>query len=118
MEYKIVFSKRRTLAIKITSNCEIIVYSPKGKSKQDIENFVLKHQNWILKSLEIQKSKMQRYPELSENDLLNLTSLARDFLPAKVELFSEIMGVKPSKVSINRAKTRFGSCSSKGRINV
>jgi predicted metal-dependent hydrolase len=42
---------------------------------------------------------------------------AREILPERVEYFSAIMGVKPTHVSINEAKTRFGSCSEKRRIN-
>jgi predicted metal-dependent hydrolase len=34
-----------------------------------------------------------------------------------VEKYAAIMGVFPEHVSINSAKTRFGSCSSKKRLN-
>ncbi|MCX6155894.1 MAG: SprT family zinc-dependent metalloprotease [Candidatus Kapabacteria bacterium] len=44
---KLVRSSRRTLSIEINSKLEVIVRSPNRASIADINNFVLKHKNWI-----------------------------------------------------------------------
>ncbi|MBO5373883.1 MAG: M48 family metallopeptidase [Clostridia bacterium] len=116
MEYRIIYSSRRTLAIQITKACEVVVRAPRGISREKIDAFVKKSEAWILKHLEIQKSRRETKPELKA-ELEALKQRALLILPQRVEYFSRLMGVSPSSVSINRAKTRFGSCSSKGRIN-
>ena len=117
MNYRIVYSSRRTLAIQITKSCEVVVRAPKGISRERIDDFVRKSEAWILKHIEIQKDRCEAKPELSDDELEALKQRALLVLPQRVEYFSSIMGVSPSSISINRAKTRFGSCSSKGRIN-
>lgn len=117
MDYKIIYSKRKTIAIQITKSCEVIIRAPIGASKRRIEDFVECHRSWIDKHLSIQGSRAQRYPELSCEELSQLKTKAWELLPQRVEYFSAIMGVKPTNISINQAKTRFGSCSDKGRIN-
>lgn len=60
MEYKLIRSLRKTLAIKITPNGEIIVLSPKKCSLQYINNFLIEKQNWIKKTREMQLQKSNR----------------------------------------------------------
>ena len=43
--------------------------------------------------------------------------LAKNYLPGRVALYAERMGVKPLAVRINGAKTRWGSCSAKRSVN-
>ena len=117
MKYKIIYSKRKTIAIQITRTCEVIVRAPIGASKKRIEDFVTSHSAWIQKHLESQKSRALRYPEPSREEISRLKARAREILPERVAHYSSIMGVTPTHISINEARTRFGSCSEKGRIN-
>ena len=55
--------------------------------------------------------------ELDKSEVEELKKKAWEYIPTRVEYFAKIMGVTPSNVSINQAKTRFGSCSSKKRLN-
>lgn len=43
--------------------------------------------------------------------------LAQELLPQKAAHYAQLMRLTPSAVKINSAKTRWGSCSSKGSIN-
>ena len=117
MEYRIVYSDRRTLCVQITRDCEVVVRAPRRASQKRIDAFVLAHTEWIQKKLDAQRARGQKYPALIEDELVALTERAREILPQRVEHFSAIMGVFPAHISINRAKTRYGSCSDKGRIN-
>lgn len=117
MDYKIIYSDRKSLSIQITKNCEIVVRAPKRIKNDVLLSFVQKHSGWIQEKLAAQKRRNDRYPEPSEGEYEELIKMAREILPARVEYYSALMGVSPSHISINRAKTRFGSCSDKGRIN-
>ena len=117
MEYEIIYSARKTIAIQITKNCDVVVRAPYGASMARIKDFVSKHEAWVASHLEAQKAKKQAFPEPTEAELEALTRSAKETIPERVAYFSEIMGVSPSHISINRAKTRFGSCSQNGRIN-
>lgn len=44
-------------------------------------------------------------------------SKAKEILNSKVKVFSKKMGLFPTNVRITSAKTRWGSCSSKGNVN-
>ena len=117
MDYKIIYSARRTLAIQVTKACEVVVRAPKGISKDKIEAFVARSKAWIDTHVARQVAFNEAHPIESDAELEALRAKALAVLPKRVEYFSKIMGVTPTKVSINKATTRYGSCSSSGRIN-
>lgn len=117
MDYEIIYSKRKTMSLQISRDCKIIARAPFGVSRDIIDKFVEKHSAWIFVHLEKRKMMNLRHPEPTDDELLALKKRAYEYLPKRVAHFVEIMGVSPSKVSINSAKTRFGSCSAKGNIN-
>ena len=117
MDYRIIYSSRKSLAIQITKACEVVVRAPRGIDKTRIENFVRDHEAWINTHLEKQRQFRTIHPEPDESELDRLKDEAKRLIPARVEYFSRIMGVQPVSVSFNKAKTRYGSCSSAGRIN-
>ncbi len=116
MDYEIVYSGRRTLAIAIKDG-RVIVRSPYGVSSDRIEKSLLSHREWIEKQIEKQKIKAERFPELTEERIRELRKTARRVLTEKTENFSKIMGLKYGRITITSAKTRFGSCTSKGNIS-
>lgn len=112
MEYTLIRSKRKTISIAVTENCETIVKAPLLMSEEDIEAFIKKHQRWIEKA----KLRQQSKPKYTREDIEALYKKAEDMLPEKVDYYSSLMGLKPTHVSVTKAKTRFGSCSLAGRI--
>ncbi|MBO5212189.1 MAG: M48 family metallopeptidase [Clostridia bacterium] len=117
MDYKIIYSKRRTLALQISQDCEILIRAPFKTPKNIIDDFVISHSEWIKTHLERRKLLNEKYPPLSDDEIKHLKIKAMKTIPSRVEYFSKIMGVFPVGVSINSAKKRFGSCSSRGRLN-
>ena len=118
-DYKIIYSSRKTLALQVNANGELVVRAPERARKRDIEAFVLKNSEWIQRARQRARKRAQNtpvYPE-SEEEIQRLKALAKQIIPPKVEYYSQIIGVKPERVSINRAKTRFGSCSAKNTLN-
>lgn len=117
MEITVKYSKRKTLALEITRNAEIIVRAPMKTSRKRIDEFVKSHGEWLNLHLERRKRIMEAHPEPTEAEIRELKKSAKELIPPRVEKYSKIMGLIPEHVSINSAKTRFGSCSSKNRLN-
>lgn len=56
-------------------------------------------------------------PDISAEEMFELKQKAKEIIPQRVEYYSSIMGLKPTAVKINTAKTHFGSCSGKNSLN-
>lgn len=112
MKYKLIRSSRKTISLEISREIEVIVRAPLWVSKQEIDHFVIKHQAWIQAKKEKLSARSPITPELEQK----LKEKALDFLPGRMAYFSQITGLIPVNIRITSAKTRLGSCSSKGRI--
>jgi predicted metal-dependent hydrolase len=117
MNYEIIYSKRKTLCLQIKRDGRVIIRCPYRTSKERIESFYNSHLEWVEKKVEAVKKRMVPINELSDTDIEQLKRKAWEYIPSRVDYFASIMGVTPANVSINRAKTRFGSCNSKKRLN-
>ncbi len=116
MEYEIIYSKRKTLSVSVR-NRNVVVRAPIGLPKGIIAEFLEKHREWIKKQLEKSLLRTDPIDAMSKGEIEALRSEARKILTAKTQKFSEIMGLKCGRITITGAKTRFGSCSSKGNIS-
>ena len=115
MEYKVVYSRRKTISISI-ENCAPVVKAPIGTTEATIRSVVEKHSSWIIKHVEMQKKKAARVADLTENDIKNLKREARRYFTEKTAYYAQIMGINYGRVTITSAQKRFGSCSSEGNI--
>ena len=116
--YKLIRSERRTLAMELSPEGDLILRAPRRMPLRLIEQFIASHEDWIAKHRE----KLRRRAEFDEahfSDEVQIQSLitrAKAILPEKTEYWAKIMGVTPTGVRITRAKKRFGSCSPENRI--
>lgn len=117
MKYEIIYSKRKTLCLQIKRDGSVVVRAPYRTSSGLIEDFVSKHKEWIIKKQNAIKNATSRVDSLSESDIDALKMSALEIIPDKVKYYASVVGVEYAGISINKAKTRFGSCSSKGRLN-
>ena len=118
-EYTLIRSKRRTLSLQIKGD-ELIVRAPKRISKREIDDFVMRHEEWIKKHRERsaqRKAELDAVPKLSEAELSDLTQKALEYIPARVEYYAANMGLSYGRITLRCQKTRWGSCSSKGNLN-
>lgn len=113
--YEIVRSSRKTVCLQVTSECKALVRAPLKMRKEDIESFVLKHKDWLLKHMANMdyKNRRERANEERKDEMI---ALAKEVLPKKVSYFASIMKVAPKSVKITDAKTRWGSCSGKNAL--
>ena len=115
MDYKVVYSGRKTISLCVKDG-ELIVKAPYRTKKQRIESVIASHESWINKHIVRQKEKIEKYGNLTDEKIAELKKTAKKILPVKVAYFANIMGLKYGRITITSAKTRFGSCSSKGNI--
>ena len=115
MEYKIIYSARKTIAISIV-DCELVVKAPYKTSKQTIEKVLLKHTGWIDKHMQSQLEKKNLTEGINADKIKQLKKDARKYFLEKTDYFANIMNLKYSRITITSAAKRFGSCSSKGAI--
>lgn len=116
-QYEVKFSDRKTLAIEITRDGVLLVRAPVGTPERKIKKALTEHSAWIEKTLEKQKERLKNRPEPTEEEVSALIQKAKEILPPKVAYFSRLMGVTPTRLTITRARTRFGSCSGKNAIS-
>ena len=81
MDYRLVRSKRKTLAIEVNNKLEVIVRAPLFVSKRRIEKFVLEHEKWVEKASEkIKKAIENRPAEPTPDEVRALKQKARDMI--------------------------------------
>lgn len=116
MDLEIIYSNRKTISITVKEG-RVIVRAPRGISQARIDSFINKNLAWIEKRIEITKNQHDPIASMADAQIKRLRELARTYLTAKTEEYSQIMGLKFGRITITGAKTRFGSCSSKGNIS-
>lgn len=116
MEYRVIRSKRRTVALEITRELEIVVRAPHRMPQWEIEKFVTSHAEWIRVHYARQAAKVAAHPEPTEQEIAVLRQKAKEILPQKVAYYAALMGVTPTGVRITSAKGRFGSCNAKNAL--
>ncbi len=116
IEYEIIFSKRKTLAVEVNRAGSVIVRAPKGISTKRISAFLCSRYDWIISAITRQSQRAKKY-NLSQAEKEDLILKAKNYIPERTVYFSEIMGLVPNAVKISSATTRFGSCSGKNNLN-
>ncbi len=134
---QLVRSRRRTLALQITADAQLIVRAPKWASQTEIDRLVNDKSSWIRKKqqeVRAMKAELAARQEEQANSFLYLGELrprvmapevleswyriqAREVIGERVALFSQRSGLTYSSLKITSAKTRWGSCSRQGTLN-
>lgn len=119
-DIKIIKSMRKTIALEVTKNGNIIVRAPWYANRWDIERFVASKKDWLQQALDkLEKARSEEVPheEVDEKMLQELVKQAKKLIPPRVEYFAAMIGVEYGRIAIRNQKTRWGSCSSKGNLN-
>lgn len=109
-------SDRRSVTATASESGILVVRTPRWMSDRYVREFILERSSRICDMLD-KKTALEEYERYLAAFAEKLTEAAKSILPERVRYYSDLMGVKPASVKINGAKTRFGSCSSKGSIN-
>ena len=115
-DYTIRRSRRKSLAIEVSREGRVLVRAPMAIQDESIHRIVEARADWIAAALERQRLHREAFPEPSAEERAELAERASRILPERVRFFAGRMGVEPAYVHITSAKTRFGSCNSKGGV--
>jgi len=113
--YQIIRSRRKTIAIQIKPDGQVIVRCPMRMNTADIQKFVQSKSAWIVKHLS--KLPPDREPPLTAGEVETLREKTRGLVTERSAYFAPIVGVTYERISIRTQRTRWGSCSSKGNLN-
>ena len=118
-EYSIVRSDRSTLSIEVKRDGSVVVRAPHRASVREIEKFLSEKSAWVERHSQRAKNRDSRYnySSYTELEIQQLKKIAREVILPLVEKYKREVGVEPTSVRINRAETRFGSCSAKNTLN-
>ncbi len=120
---QIIRSHRKTLAIQITQDLQLLVRAPSRLPKREILRFVEEKSGWVEKHMqamrEAAKQKACQAPaeKLSEKEVKELMAQAGEAIPGRVSYYADRMQVSYGRVTVRCQKTRWGSCSQKGNLN-
>ena len=119
MEYTIIRSDRKTLALEIRQG-GLIVRAPRGASDKEINEFVTKHKKWIEKNLLKMKERekaLDGIEHLSMSEIKALADKALKVIPGRVKYYAQRIGVTYGRITIRNQRSKWGSCSAKGNLN-
>ncbi|MCR5558216.1 MAG: M48 family metallopeptidase [Butyrivibrio sp.] len=121
-QIELIRSKRRTIAIEITSDARVIVRAPMRVPVSEINRFIGEKADWIDKHLKMMEKRKEereagdRQP-LSKQEIKLLTTRAKRIIPERVRFYAGFMGLSYGRITIRMQKSRWGSCSAKKNLN-
>ena len=113
-------SKRKSAAIKITADMQIVVYVPLYVSNNEIERMVISKSKWIdehmlkVQSTIDERSKLEK---ITFEQIKELADQAVEYIPKRVKYYAEKENFVYNKITIKNLVSRWGSCSTKGNLN-
>ena len=113
--YQIIKSDRKTIAIQIKPDGQVVVRCPKRMRVEEAKRFVESKADWIEKHLA--KRPPQDVAKYTPKEVEQLREQARKLVTERVRYYAPIVGVTYGQIAIRTQHTRWGSCSSKGNLN-
>lgn len=113
-------SKRKSAAIKITADMQIVVFVPLYVSDNEIERMVISKSKWIdehmlkVQSTIDERSKLEK---ITSEQVKELADQAVEYIPKRVKYYAEKENFVYNKITIKNLVSRWGSCSTKGNLN-
>ena len=113
-------SKRKSAAIKITADMQIVVFVPLYVSDNEIERMVISKSKWIdehmlkVQSTIDERSKLEK---ITFEQIKELEDQAVEYIPKRVKYYAEKENFVYNKITIRNLVSRWGSCSTKGNLN-
>ena len=113
-------SKRKSTAIKITADMQIVVFVPLYVSDNEIERMVISKSKWIdehmlkVQSTIDERSKLEK---ITFEQVKELEDQAVEYILKRVKYYAEKENFVYNKITIKNLVSRWGSCSTKGNLN-
>lgn len=117
MDYTLIRSARRTLAIQVKPDGQVVVRAPQRVTKRRIEEFIACHEDWIIRAKAKALKAQENARTYTDEERRAGIEAAKAYIPQRTAYFAERMGVTYGRITIREQRTRWGSCSSKGNLN-
>ena len=114
MTYRLVRTNRRTIAIEVLPDGEVVVRCPLHARESQVHAFVQSKQDWIMKHVAKAPTSVQ---PLTQPQLKELARQAKLLLPQRAAYFAQRMGLRYGRITIRTQRTLWGSCSGRGNLN-
>ncbi len=85
LPYPVIYSKRKSIAIQVQENGEILVRAPIGIHQKILRNFVEKKQDWITKHSKIHQKKFAQKKEYNSDEIQQMKAKLQEYILPKVE---------------------------------
>lgn len=108
------------LRLTVFPDGRIVVSGPQNLSVEKINRFVAEKQDWIKRSLNkfACRTVSPHKIKSSRTEYKKYKEIARDIVTRKILYWNKYYGFTVGNISIKNQKTRWGSCSRKGNINI
>lgn len=114
MDYEIIRSRRKTVAIQITPDGRVLVRCPLRAKEAELQRLVQSRKDWIAKHL----AALPTIPApFTQEELEDLTRRAKAWFPERVAFRARQMGLNYGRITIRHQRSCWGSCSGKGNLN-
>ena len=107
VQYSIIRSDRKSIAVQVQPDGNVIVRAPKRMRIEEIKRFVESKAGWIEKHLSSRTAQNQK--KLTEQELKALREKARALVTERVQHYAPIIGVNYNQIVIRAQHTRWGS---------
>lgn len=119
MEFEVIRSNRKSMAIEIKLN-KLIIRAPIQATNEQINTFMLQNKAWIDKHLAKSMAQQQAaasVKKLTMAEIHKLADKALEVIPERVKYYAPLVGVTYGRITIRNQRSKWGSCSSKGNLN-
>ncbi|MGN1210993.1 MAG: M48 family metallopeptidase [Candidatus Cryptobacteroides sp.] len=107
----------KRMNIRVSARRGVSVTLPYFVSFDEAMRFFISKREWVLKTMKRQES-IAPVTELTAAELAELRREAAEYLPGRLAEYASRYGFKYSSLRLKHNKTNWGSCSSKGNINL
>ena len=119
MEFEVIRSNRKSMAVEIKLN-KLIIRAPMQVSNEEINSFMLKNKAWIeqhLANAAAQQQVVASVKKLTVDEIRQLADKALEAIPERVKHYAPLVGVTYGRITIRNQRSKWGSCSNKGNLN-
>lgn len=110
------FKRQKYMRLTVNADATLTVTAPKWVRVAEVEAFIRKQADWILKSLATFREK-GIFTGSSRSEYLRYKERARALAHHRLRHFNQHYGLAWKRISIRNQKTMWGSCSAEGNLN-